>query len=496
MAYRTTTGAPPPLTVTWTPPNGFTAPIPRQALVSPPLPDIGLLGAYFADANFNGPALDLRKDLVVGAPIHDPGVGAVEWQGKLAASRAGEYLLAIVADGDYELLLDGRTLLDSRIEIPGAPLDAYREALIYLEPGWHDLTIRYVPASPETTLRLLWQPPGGEPALLPATYLLPYTAPLEPGDRPLPMPPALTDATLGDDSFALSRAAAARNPQTISLPENLAELPLTPVWQSTDGCGIGNNALNRPHGVALDAGTERVYVADTANRRVVAYDLGGTVIDLYADERLEEVSDLALAPDGALLALDAGTQRIYRIEPESGQIEPVPLTAGFYRPRGFDVDGGGTLFVADTGGGRVAVLEPGGALLSEYGGPGTPLGLGQPVDALATPYGLWTVTSEDGRLWNLYADASLAAVARAVSIDGPHLAGLDDGSFFLSDPTRQRVLRFTAQGRPVQQFSQQGAFALPTGIAVAEIGGEVYLAVVDTQRCTLSLWRAPRTLLR
>ena len=490
---------PPPLIVTWTPPGGAETPIPRNALISPALPEMGLLGMYFADPDFAGPALTMRKELIVGMPDSNQlQAEAVRWQGNLAAPRSGEYLLAVVADGAYELTIDGLSLIDSRLVALGedpAATRGYSESLIYLEQGWHELVLRFVPAEPGAELRLLWQPPGGAPDVIPPIYLSPHSGALETTDLPLPPPPPLTDPGLGNDRFALSQSTAQRAPQQVILPQNLPTLPLTPAWQTSAGCGSDPAQLAAPHGVAIDTAAGRIYVADTGNQRIVAYTFDGEPVAFLADERLTELSDVALDPTGAPLALDAGSQLVYRVDLADGTAEALTVRTGFYRPRGLDADWAGALYVADTGGGRVVIVDSDGGVAGEFGGPESALGAGQPVDVLATQQALWAITSEDGRLTNLFTGGSLSAVARAVSIDGPHLAGLEDGSFFVSDPVRRIIVRFSAQGQPLQQLAYPDRFALPTGIDAALIDDQLYVAIVDTQQCSLSLWTGPAELL-
>ncbi len=493
MRYVSEDGSPPTLTVRWTRPNGVVEPIPRAALVSPPLPDLGLLAEYYANDQFVGPAVALRKEMIIGTPVPVDGATAVRWRGKLAASRAGEYLLSMVADGRRQLVIDGRTLIDSDLAGPPAPgsaLSDYNEALVYLDQGWHDIEVRFVPAGPDSQLRLLWQPPGGDPALLPATYLTPVQGAITAADAPLPPPPPLVDEQLGDDAFALSRLASQRPPQQVAPPDGLTPLPAILDWQTSAGCGDAPSQLARPHGAAMDIAAGRIYVADTANRRIVVYDMAGQVQAIIADERLLEVSDIGLAPDRGLLALDGDQGQLWRVDPEAQTVEPLSVATSFYHPRGLGVDGLGMMAVADTGGARVVVMEPGGGMVAQFGGQGTPFGAGQPVDALLGD-ALWSITAEDGRLWNLYLDASFTAVGKAVTMDGPHLAGLADGSFFLTDPARRTLFYHRANGRPSAQFAYPDVFDLPTGVAAARDDEIIRLAVVDTARCTLSLWRVP-----
>ena len=108
---------------------------------------------------------------------------------------------------------------------------------------------------------------------------------------------------------------------------------------------------------------------------------------------------------------------------------------------------------------------------------------------------LWSITAEDGRLWNLYLDAGFTAIDKAVSMDGPHLAEADKGAFFLTDPTRRTLFYHRSTGQPVAQFAYPDLFETPTGVAAAMVGDMINLAVVDTARCSLSFWVIPSELL-
>jgi hypothetical protein len=136
------------------------------------------------------------------------------------------------------------------------------------------------------------------------------------------------------------------------------------------------------------------------------------------------------------------------------------------------------------------LLAADGSLLTTIGGPDTPLGAGQPVDALALPNGsLWAVTAEDGRLWRLDQGQGQIAAARANTFDAPHLAGLPDSTFFLTDPERQLISYFDANGQATAQF--RGNFAKPVGIDAISREGNLLLAISDSVACTISLWQSP-----
>ena len=71
----------------------------------------------------------------------------------------------------------------------------------------------------------------------------------------------------------------------------------------------------------------------------------------------------------------------------------------------------------------------------------------------------------------------------------PRRAALPDGRLLLSDPARSTFWLLTAQGQPTGQFAYAGQLDLPTGIAALEDAEGILIAVSDTRRCSVSLWR-------
>ncbi len=371
---------------------------------------------------------------------------------------------------------------------------ANAEGVIYLVQGWHNIDVTYATQGNGAEFKLYWQPPGSSPAPLPMEMLAPVTMDVTVGDLPLPPAPPLLDDQLGNEHFALNASSDLWQPQNRIPPSDLPALPLEHLW-TLGRCGSGEMQLAAPHGLAFDPVQRRVYVADTGNRRVVALGLDGQSFEVQPFSAFDEPMDLAHAADGSLLVLDAGAPQIVRIDPSTGAASVIPLGSGFYRPRGLDVDGLGLLYVADTGGARVVVLTWDGQQMAEFGGQGSALGAGQPVDVLATGRAIWSIAALDGRLWQLDTLGSLTAVQSAGTIDGPHFAGLPDGRFFLSDPTRGLILSFAASGQPLARFDDGGALQQPTGLAALvegqDEGEQVLIAAADTAACTVSLWRMP-----
>ena len=490
LTYRSET-QPGNLRITWQRPGGVMETIGGTALHVPALPRQGLVASYYADAQFTGAPVMQRKELVVGADPAPPLPYSVHWRGKLAAPRTGEYLLGAAGSGLLQASVAGQLLVDNSNLRASATTQAaagYVESLTYLARGWHAMDVRFAPDAAGGRLRLIWQPAGASPSELASGYLLPATADIATGDLPLPAPPPLADPGLGDDLFALNRASATWQPQQRIPPADLPPLPLEAVWAYGTGCGAGDGQLSLPRGLAFHPATGQLFVADTGNRRVVIVEPDGAPGGLITGDSLQEPVDVAFAPDGAALILDNATQQIYRHD-WPGLLTPLPLATSFYRPRGFAVDAEGGYAVADTGGGRLAVLAADGQQVFQFGGQGSLLARGQPVDAVAVNGVYWVVSAEDGRLWNSNIDGSMTAVRPTNTIDGPHLAGLPDGRLLLSDPARSTFWLLTAQGQPAGQFAYAGQLDLPTGIAAREDAAGILIAVSDTRRCSVSLWR-------
>jgi sugar lactone lactonase YvrE len=477
----------PRLVVRWQPPNGDLEPLPLAAL-SPVAIEGGLLASYY------GGAVDLadlgsatllaqRREPILLTTPSLMAATAVIWKAKLAAPVEGLYELNVDARGRYQLFVDGVLLLGE-----DDLTESRRRTQLLLARGWHDLEIHYQPRPGDPLFQLRWQPPGLESGEIPTVYFAPFAPNVDVSALAIPAAPepiaALMPAPMIPGEMPALEADS--NP----LPTDLPALPLELVWQ-VGSCGEADDQLQSPRGLAIAPGENRLYVADTGNARLLIYDLAtGDRLQIKRDDRLVEPFDLGINALGEIYLLDAVAQQIFRIDRETDDLIGLGMESSFYRPRGLGVDQAGTLLIADTGGARIVLLAADGSLLTTIGGPDTPLGAGQPVDALALPNGsLWAVTAEDGRLWRLDQGQGQIAAARANTFDAPHLAGLPDSTFFLTDPERQLISYFDANGQATAQF--RGNFAKPVGIDAISREGNLLLAISDSVACTISLWQSP-----
>jgi hypothetical protein len=478
--------------------------VPAASLPGQPLPPMGLTATYYPGEQTQGTALLQRQDPVPGFPptLNQP--YTVLWQGKLAAVRSGEYLLGAMTDGVLSLSIDEMQLIDSaqtdqdavqdeqdgngRQAAPAQP----QEGVVYLSRGWHAIEIRYTPALLGASLKLYWQPPGSASQPLHPLFLTPLSAVVSDAELPPALMLGLVDERLGmPDGFALSVNTELWQAKLHQPTQSLPALALEAVWQAGKGCGAATEQLDHPHGLALDAANGRIFVADSGNRRVVVYSLNGQATTILSNEQLQQPFAVAYGDDQQLWVLDSEAHGLWRLDPSTGQGALFQPQTSFYFPRGLALDSAGNLLVADTGGGRMVVVNLAGRSLIEYGNRNSALAVGQPVAALESEGNLWAVTAQDGRLWQLDTMGSVGALQATNTLDGPHLATLPDGGFIASDPARRLLLQFTVIGEPIRLLVGDPPWATPTGVASARIEGRTYIAVADSAACTVSLWRLP-----
>ncbi len=93
-------------------------------------------------------------------------------------------------------------------------------------------------------------------------------------------------------------------------------------WGTEDG-GPEEARLQHPRGVAASAEGQSVYVADTFNSVLRAWD--GETLRTLAVEGLEEPGGLDMLPDGRLVVADTNHHRVLVVDPHSEQAEPLEL---------------------------------------------------------------------------------------------------------------------------------------------------------------------------
>jgi DNA-binding beta-propeller fold protein YncE len=217
--------------------------------------------------------------------------------------------------------------------------------------------------------------------------------------------------------------------------------------------GWGDGQFQEPWGIAV-AGDGRVYVADTWNHRIQAFDSEGSFLTAW------------------------GTY---------GQT--TDATTLFYGPRDVTVDASGRVLVTDTGNKRVMVFDQEGNFLDQWGSEGAlPGSFSEPVGIAVGPSGNIYVVDT----WNQRVQVfdSNFAYLNEWPVDGwygqsvvnkPFVAVDGEGRVYVTDPEGYRVAAFDGEGNLLATFGNYGfdenAFSLPTGI---DVDGEGHIYVTDT----------------
>jgi uncharacterized protein (TIGR03663 family) len=219
----------------------------------------------------------------------------------------------------------------------------------------------------------------------------------------------------------------------------------------------GDGQFREPWGIAVsDDG--RVYVADTWNHRIQAFDTEGTFLTRWG----------AFGETASAIGL-------------------------FYGPRDVATDAEGRVYVTDTGNERVVVYDADGSYLDQWGGEGLEPG------QFAEPVGIaldWLSNVYVADTWNRRVQVFDAngAFLREWEVDAwygqsvvnkPFLAVDELGRVYATDPEGYRVVVFSSEGELLATFGTYGfdnsSFGLPTGVDVEE-NGTIYLTDTDGQR--------------
>jgi hypothetical protein len=212
-----------------------------------------------------------------------------------------------------------------------------------------------------------------------------------------------------------------------------------------DGPGAAAR-FDTPSALAIDAGGT-LYVADTGNHAIRRVTPDGRVATIAgsgepgladgpgASARFNGPVGIALDPSGRLIVADTYNDRIRAVWPDGrvetiaggppgGPLEGPAREVAFDTPAGVAADAAGTIYVADTGGDRVARLDRTGAVSTLALPPataGAPGGLSRPLGLAASPDGRVYVTDRRGLIAEIAPDGSarILAGSRPGFADGP-----------------------------------------------------------------------------
>ncbi|MCC7366848.1 MAG: hypothetical protein IT306_00405 [Chloroflexi bacterium] len=374
--------------------------------------------------------------------------------GVVDAPKAGTYRFRVQGSGNVGLWLD-----DLPVPLGQSPGD--EPASVVLPDGDHSIRVRLTNPGSDTTLNLLWAPPGEDWGAIPTSRFTPVSNPTEAAIHPA-IPPDPAIRALG----------ATRVASLVSLESEPRAVAVGP-----DGA---------------------VYVTNASTRDTLRIDSPSSVPTPIPNAEAGVPADVEVGPDGVVWVLDALDGQLRRIEPATGEVRTVgSRDLGLYRPRGFGLAPDGTLLVADTGGSRLVHLAPDGSMLGKIGpAVGGPVELRQPTDVVVAPNGdIYAVNGEGGSVLHLSPTGAYLhhwAVLPADTERGPHMAIAPDGAVWISEPDGRRISRFTPAGVPagvVDQTREGRLLRAPVGIAIGP-NGLLYVTDVSL-RAVLALRFGP-----
>ncbi|MFQ6013927.1 MAG: PA14 domain-containing protein [Anaerolineae bacterium] len=448
----------------WQPTGETKAVVPQWALYQPPVSNHGLLGEYYPTPDWTGTPALARIDPYISFYFHNiplPRPYTVEWRGVIAITWAGTYRFGTHSIDESYLYIDGQLVVDNPRR------GQHVEGAVTLEPGWHELLLRYADRTDHSYVHLYWTPPGSGQEIIPSSRLLPpqgeYPAPEE---GLVAKPPVLPGPVAGE-------------------PAGKVWLQPILIW---GGEGTEQGEFNEPRDIAVDA-DGYVYVADTGNRRVQKFTPEGQFVDLWegGDQDFVEPVALVVNSQDELFVLDSEPGWIYRFTTKGEYLGKFAGPgAQFFHPRGLTLDVQDNLYVADAGGSRVVKYSAAGSRLAIIGQKGS--GPGQfletcdvAVDGNGDLYVVDVANRRVQHLDSLGVYLGEWSIPEANARDGPHLAWARDGTLFITAPELHKVQRYTRAGELLDEWGGfgdgEGQFRLPVGLVVDPAG---FLYVVDT----------------
>lgn len=154
----------------------------------------------------------------------------------------------------------------------------------------------------------------------------------------------------------------------------------------------GEAYFERPAGIAVDGPSGRIYVADTARNSVFVLDLRGAVVGSFDARRQSSAKAEFNKPTsvvfagGQVFVLDSFGSRVQVLDGQGNLLRQVRTPNDNHSPpdhAGLAIDGAGNLYVSDEVEGKVRVYSQEGKLVGVFGRPGSKTG------EFGRPLGLW-----------------------------------------------------------------------------------------------------------
>ena len=201
-------------------------------------------------------------------------------------------------------------------------------------------------------------------------------------------------------------------------------------------------------------GNERIAVTDADNGRVLLFDRSGKFLKAFGKKgdgplELKEPSGIT-ADDSHVYFVDAWKSVLIGLDANAKQVMSIPLTQGFYGPRGVAWDGK-AFYIADTGTHRVVKLLPSGDTAAVWGGKGQ----GDGKDQLNNPRSL-KVDSKG----NVYVADSENSRVQVIDPQGKFIRAIkvENKVSDVAVDSHDRIYVCSSEGNFVKVFNPEGKY--------------------------------------
>jgi len=279
------------------------------------------------------------------------------------------------------------------------------------------------------------------------------------------------------------------------------ELTAVQTWGSG---GQAEGQFKNPRNLAV-APDGTIYVADSGNHRIQAFDTDGTFLFQWGSEgsgpnQFNEPWGIGVGQDGRVYVTDTWNHRVQIFSADGEFLNQfgnfvnaqgdVNLQPGdFWGPRGVAIDPDGNVLISDTGNKRISKFTPDGDFINQFGGGGVvagrfeePVGLAADNDGNIYVADTWNERMQKfDSAYNNVTDWKVVGWGSESIFNKPFVAVDDQNRVFVSDPEGYRILVYDGTtGEGIQTWGRYGqesfAFGLPNGLAFDNDG---YLLVAD-----------------
>ena len=242
--------------------------------------------------------------------------------------------------------------------------------------------------------------------------------------------------------------------------------------------------IAEPRGIALD-GQGRIWVTDFGHSRVAIFDASGGFLGAWGGVRgngpyqLQDPADVAIRGDAVYVA-DTWNGRVQRFT-TAAKFQDTAAT-GLYGPRGVGIAADGTVWIADSGNNRLALLSAGQPPRFVGKAGAGPDGLASPVGVAVSPTHAYVADIGNHRLQVLGLDGKFQRsipVAAWKDTMEPYVAVDDKDDLYVSVPAGSAVLALDRTGKVLRKWETDDAgkkLLKPTGLALDAKTGVLYVA--------------------